>query len=94
MLMRRRDRRSAFPKHAETGSFGLIVIAVALCSFLVWNVAARICNGWNPGRYCSAEQTWEWLVDAGGWWKLLALGTGFALCVWIACGFWKFCERD
>lgn len=54
--------------------FGVLLIVPIGC-FGVYAIVSRICAGFMHfgvgRRYCSFNETVSWLVDAGGWWKLL-----------------------
>jgi len=56
--------------------FGVLLI-VPIGSFGIYAIVSRICAGFMYSgvgrRYCSFNDTVSWLVDAGGWWRLLVV---------------------
>ena len=54
--------------------FGVLLIFPIAC-FGAYAIVSRICAGFMHSgvgrRSCSFNETVSWLVDAGGWWKLL-----------------------
>lgn len=62
--------------------FGALLILPIAC-FGIYAIVSRICAGFvhlaDARRYCSFNETISWLVDAGGWWKLLIVLGAFGL---------------
>lgn len=75
MANRRRKRDNADGVALGEWIFFGVLLVVPIACFGVYSIVSRICAGFvhfgDGRRYCSFNETLSWLVDAGGWWKLL-----------------------
>ncbi len=62
------------------------LLLAAVAALVLYAFVSRACRPFvsGGGRYCSPQQTLDWMTVGGGWWKtaLIALALGFFAWLW------------